>query len=392
MRGAYLTHSTVVAMGMSRGSGWKVVANFEGNFPNRIKQLPLDKHFDLNNVKRVVLEADGYQPYLISPEKGLRFLIRSILEMAKEPSRLCVDEVHRVLVDVISASANATPGLGRYPSFKREVVSIATASLEGFKNEAKIMVAALVDMERVFIQPKHFNHLVQRRMDRQRLEEDAKTNSSKKAVDAEPYLHNGGTILQNGGKEPGWTLKLNLLKETKKYKDVQEAPALKISGPEGEIVAGFLLKKSTKTNGWSRRWFVLNEKTGKLGYTKKQEDRYFRGVINLEESNIQEIEEETSQSKSSKSSKGEEKAPSLVFKITSKVSYKTILKGLGGSTAHSTVVLKAETAAEKAEWLNKLKSISGDKEDQVVTKADGPSIRQSQPDVSLVSNCDLLAF
>lgn len=109
-----------------QGSGWKVVASFEGNFPNRIKQLPLDKHFDINNVKRVwfsfihiptfvpfkyvvvrpllfamflfnwyqiVLEADGYQPYLISPEKGLRSLIKIVLELAKEPSRLCVDEV-----------------------------------------------------------------------------------------------------------------------------------------------------------------------------------------------------------------------------------------------------------------------------------------------------------
>lgn len=36
-----------------QGSGWKVVASFEGNFPNRIKQLPLDRHFDLKNVKRV---------------------------------------------------------------------------------------------------------------------------------------------------------------------------------------------------------------------------------------------------------------------------------------------------------------------------------------------------
>lgn len=115
-----------------QGSGWKVVASFEGNFPNRIKQLPLDRHFDINNVKRVrlliyfnckfvitiifsygvgfvaccstmtllswlqiVLEADGYQPYLISPEKGLRSLIKVVLEMAKEPARLCVDEVKR---------------------------------------------------------------------------------------------------------------------------------------------------------------------------------------------------------------------------------------------------------------------------------------------------------
>lgn len=38
-----------------QGGGWKVVASFEGNFPNRIKQLPLDRHFDINNVKRVGL-------------------------------------------------------------------------------------------------------------------------------------------------------------------------------------------------------------------------------------------------------------------------------------------------------------------------------------------------
>ncbi|KAJ0086377.1 hypothetical protein Patl1_07143 [Pistacia atlantica] len=36
-----------------QGSGWKIVASFEGTFPNKIKQLPLDRHFDINNVKRV---------------------------------------------------------------------------------------------------------------------------------------------------------------------------------------------------------------------------------------------------------------------------------------------------------------------------------------------------
>lgn len=38
-----------------QGAGWKIVASFEGNFPNRIKQLPLDRHFDINNVKRVCI-------------------------------------------------------------------------------------------------------------------------------------------------------------------------------------------------------------------------------------------------------------------------------------------------------------------------------------------------
>ncbi|KAK9069645.1 hypothetical protein SSX86_011549 [Deinandra increscens subsp. villosa] len=355
------------------GSGWKIVASFEGNFPNRIKQLPLDRHFDLQNVKRIVLEADGYQPYLISPEKGLRSLIKIVLEMAKEPSRLCVDEVHRVLADIVSASANATPGLGRYPPFKREVVAIATAALEGFKSDAKTMVTALVDMERVFVPPQHFIRLVQRRMDRQRREEEIKTKSSKKAVDAEQSLLNRAASPQTGGNSKS-------MKDAKQDKDAQEGPTLKTAGPEGEITAGFLLKKSAKTNGWSRRWFVLNEKTGKLGYTKKQEERNFRGVITLEECALEEIEEDEplpSKSSKDKKSKVEEKPPSLVFKITSKVAYKTVLK------AHSAVVLKAESAVDKTEWLNKIRVVMGAKGGEVKLKPDGPPIRHTHSDGSL---------
>ena len=42
-------------------------------------------------------------------------------------------------------------------------MAIASAALDGFKNEAKKMVVALVDMERAFVPPQHFIRLVQRR-------------------------------------------------------------------------------------------------------------------------------------------------------------------------------------------------------------------------------------
>ncbi|CAL9125239.1 unnamed protein product [Musa acuminata var. zebrina] len=362
------------------GAGWKVVATFEGNFPNRIKQLPLDRHFDINNVKRIVLEADGYQPYLISPEKGLRSLIKGVLELAKEPSRLCVDEVHRVLVDIVSATANATPGLGRYPPFKREVVAIASTALENFRNEAKKMVVALVDMERAFVPPQHFIRLVQRRMDRQRREEELKNRSSKKANEAEQAILNRASSPQPGSQ--GGSLKSMKDKSNQPEKETKEGSALQIAGPSGEITAGFLLKKSAKTNGWSRRWFVLNEKSGKLGYTKKQEEKHFRGVITLEECNVEEFSEEDEPPKSSKDSKkanGPEKHPTLIFKITSKVAYKTVLK------AHSTVVLKAESMADKVEWVNKIRNITGHSKG---TPSKGASdsetgLRQSHSDGSL---------
>ncbi|XP_050209812.1 dynamin-2A [Mercurialis annua] len=358
------------------GNGWKVVASFEGNFPNRIKQLPLDRHFDMNNVKRIVLEADGYQPYLISPEKGLRSLIKGVLELAKEPARLCVDEVHRILVDLVSTSVNATPGLGRYAPFKREVVAIASAALDGFKNEAKKMVVALVDMERAFVPPQHFIRLVQRRMDKQRRDDEIKNKSSKKANEAEQSILNRATSPQTGVPPTGGSLKS--MKE-KSDKDSQEGPALKTAGAGGEITAGFLLKKSGKTNGWSRRWFVLNEKSGKLGYTKKQEERHFRGVITLEECNIEELsEDDESSSKSSKDKKanGPDKGANLTFKITSRVPYKTVLK------AHSAVLLKAESMADKVEWINKLRSVIQSKGGQV-TGESGVTMRQSHSDGSL---------
>lgn len=54
----------------------------------------------------------------------------------------------------------------------KQVVAIATAALDGFKNEAKKMVVALVDMERAFVPPQHFIRLVQRRYVQFEFEED----------------------------------------------------------------------------------------------------------------------------------------------------------------------------------------------------------------------------
>ncbi|KAM0905952.1 hypothetical protein ACQ4PT_016964 [Festuca glaucescens] len=322
----------------TRGAGWKVVASFEGKFPTRVKQLPLDRHFDMKNVKKVVLEADGYQPYLISPERGLKSLIKGLLELAKEPSTLPVDEVHRVLLDIVSAAANATPGLGRYPPFKREVIAIASAALEGFKNEARKMVVALVDMERAFVPPQHFIRLVQKRMERQRHEDELKNRAMKKGSDAD----------QNRATSP--------------LAQGKEESNLQILGPAGEITAGFLFKRRAKGNDWSKRWFVLNEKNGK--------------ECNLEE--ILDEEDPPRSSKDSRRSSGTDfgKAPSLIFKITNKVAYKHVLK------AHSTVVLKAESMADKTEWVTRIKSIVAKRTN---VSEGGSLMRQSHSDGSLVS-------
>jgi dynamin GTPase len=316
---------------------------------------------------------------LISPEKGLRSLIKIVLDMAKEPSRLCVDEVHRVLLDIVNASANATPGLGRYPPFKREVIAIASTALENFKNDAKKMVVALVDMERAFVPPQHFIRLVQRRMERQRRDDVMRNRSSKKAQEADQSMTKRASSPQTDSEQGGGSSKSMKDKSGQQDKDTKEGSNLQVAGPSGEITAGYLLKKSAKTNGWSKRWFVLNGKSGKLGYTKKQEERHFRGVITLEECNLEEVEEEPSKSlKDSKKANGPEKTPSLVFKITNRVAYKTVLK------AHSAVVLKAESMADKVEWVNKIKAVIQSKGGSFKgPNTEGGSIRQNHSDGSL---------
>ncbi|KAI3690561.1 hypothetical protein L2E82_48652 [Cichorium intybus] len=63
-----------------------------------------------------------------------------------------------------------------------------------------------------------------------RREEEIKTKSSKKAVDAEQSLLNRASSPQTGGN-------LKSMKDTKQDKDEKEGPTLKTAGPDGEITA-----------------------------------------------------------------------------------------------------------------------------------------------------------
>jgi dynamin GTPase len=363
------------------GQGWKVVSSFEGVLPKRIKSLPLDQMFEISSIKKLVLEADGYQPYLLSPEKGLRALVRKALELAKDPAKACVDEVHHILVDIVSAAANGTPGLGRYPPLKREIVAIASSALDEYKVEAKKMVVNLVDMERAFIPPQHFIRLVQRRMDRLRREDDGKGRQVKKAQDAEQSLLSKATAPTTVGGN------LKSMKEDVK-KDSPEVPStLQIVG---DNAAGYLMKKSDNGD-WAKRWFVLNEKTCKLAYTKKPEERNFRGVINLEECILEDgpdnkdngAVDDAKSAKSKKPAEKEDPTAVLVFRVSHKVAYKTVLKA-----SHSLVV-KAENMAEKLDWMSRIRAcieVKGGSSDtdSVRSSKDGTSVSK-ESDSSILS-------
>lgn len=66
---------------------------FDKNLPAALNKLPFDKHLSIQNVKRVVAQADGYQPHLIAPEQGYRRLIESALAFFRGPAEKTVDAV-----------------------------------------------------------------------------------------------------------------------------------------------------------------------------------------------------------------------------------------------------------------------------------------------------------
>jgi Dynamin central region len=80
-----------------RPGGDRIYGVFDKQFPAALSKLPFDKHLSIQNVKRVVAEADGYQPHLIAPEQGYRRLIESSLAYFRGPAEKTVDAVSILL-------------------------------------------------------------------------------------------------------------------------------------------------------------------------------------------------------------------------------------------------------------------------------------------------------
>lgn len=91
-----------------RPGGDRIYAVFDHQLPAAMKKLPLDRHLSLSNVKKVICEADGYQPHLIAPEQGYRRLIDGSLGYFKGPAEASIDAVHFVLKELVRKSIAET--------------------------------------------------------------------------------------------------------------------------------------------------------------------------------------------------------------------------------------------------------------------------------------------
>ncbi|KAK1364230.1 Phragmoplastin [Heracleum sosnowskyi] len=144
-----------------RPGGDKVYNVFDNQLPAALKRLQFDKQLAMENVKKLITEADGYQPHLIAPEQGYRRLIESTLVTIKGPAEAAVDAVHAILKDLVHKSINETMELKQYPSLRVEVSNAAIESLDKMKLESKKATLQLVEMECSYLTVDFFRKLPQ---------------------------------------------------------------------------------------------------------------------------------------------------------------------------------------------------------------------------------------
>ncbi|KAJ8444708.1 hypothetical protein Cgig2_030382 [Carnegiea gigantea] len=144
-----------------RPGGDMIYSVFDNQLPAAIKRLQFDRNLSMENVRKLITEADGYQPHLIAPERGYRRLIESCLISMKVPAEAAVDAVHAILKELAQKSIRETVELRQYSTLRAEVSAAAVEALERMRDESKRATLQLVDMECGYLTVEFFRKLPQ---------------------------------------------------------------------------------------------------------------------------------------------------------------------------------------------------------------------------------------
>jgi dynamin GTPase len=144
-----------------RPGGERIYGVFDNQLPAALRKLPFDRKLSMQNIRKVVSEADGYQPHLIAPEQGYRRLIEGSIDLFRGPAEAVVDAVHFILRDLVRKSVGETQELRRFPTLQGELAAAATAALERFRDDSKKTSVRLVEMEQSYLTVDFFRKLPQ---------------------------------------------------------------------------------------------------------------------------------------------------------------------------------------------------------------------------------------
>eukprot|EP00891_Asterochloris_glomerata_P003150 jgi/Astpho2/3150/Aster-03429 len=348
-----------------------------------VNRLPIERQFKLDNVKAVCRQADGFQKSLVSPEFGLKRLVSEAVETVADPVTSAVYKIHLVLIDAAREAArkasafadvkavNETRTPLQLPGFEKQVVFAAQQALEAWREEALTVAKTLVTMEQSYVTAAFFRHRTRERWNQIKIqqmeqelvegggnqvgsEDDSGDEESnvRRSLDSSPPINRNELATYSTTSSVGGPLAggLTIPQQAQNPDD------------PGDLKTGYLEKRVGEHSGrqsvpgesfkWQKRYFVLTEPKGMLYYFKSADDPpNYRGVINLKECRVEDVDVDGI-ARSTSSKAGDQSAVSLLIKIGHKDPTRPIVKN------HHSVVLRAESAAEKYSWLSRLKNAS----------------------------------
>jgi len=342
----------------------------DNGFPGHVRRLPLEQVYsDLERLKEELRVADGYQPYIVAPEAGLRDLFQRSIGSLVNPVRDLVDSVHGIVTMAADKALNEScqvpsidrgPPVVRFPNFIESILPVTMEGLEELKDEAMNTAVRIVEMEQSFVSCSFFRYLTFKRIHEQ---EEAQRERD---LGRRPRRNDDDDVDDDDASS---------IAET----EVSMPPVIPgdaipnvYNSPDAVFgMSGYLEKSSSHSRNkftqfesslWQKRFFGVRDTSRTLEYYYS-EDAFLKGaqpsvVIQLADCVVADTDGQgiLPQSSLSKSldQLDEETQVSLLISVQNKDPDKPIYK------QSKDLILRAEDAADKYRWLNYLRNTISD--------------------------------
>ncbi len=371
---------------------FKIRAVVEGHLPDTLAKIPIEKRFNKNYTREICREADGYQPHLVSPERGIKRLVAEAMKLTSDHVHRFVDEIHMVLLDTVREAARrsvlADVGGGaaitdariaqqldflRLKGFEGAVVIAATQALEEWRAEAHRVAETMVQMECDYVTPSFFREL------EKQWQEAAGVGGEDEHRDPIDALAAGEVSAEMDGdydsdnestaeamSSPGSSVGAGGRTSSAGAAGSPAGPQMQQLSQRADLKVGWLDKRAGDTSNlqavpmdsvrWQKRYFVLAMEAGILYYYSDPKDvniKNPRVSINMRECIVEDFQPEGAGMPTRKSTQRLDNnagSVSLLIRISHRNPNLPIAK------AHNVMILRAADAADKFDWLARLRN------------------------------------
>ncbi len=374
---------------------FKIRAVVEGHLPDTLAKIPIEKRFNKNYTREICREADGYQPHLVSPERGIKRLVAEAMKLTSDHVHRFVDEIHMVLMETVREAARrsvlADVGGGaaitdariaqqldflRLKGFEGAVIIAATQALEEWRADAHRVAETMVQMECDYVTPSFFRELEKQWQeaavgggdDEQRDRIDALAAGEVSAeMDGDYDSDNESTAeaMSSPGSSVGGAV-VDRRTSSTGAAGSPAGPQMQQLSQRADLKVGWLDKRAGDTSNlqavpvdsvrWQKRYFVLAMEAGILYYYSDPKDvniKNPRVSVNMRECIVDDFQPEGAGMPTKKSTQRLDNnagSVSLLIRISHRNPNLPIAK------AHTVMILRAADAADKYDWLARLRN------------------------------------